>query len=72
MICEYGSGLKVEYSGSLSITKEDQIDVFIKEGSIPGFYKSELDTAARHNSCDELWEVGRKITDRIGYDAHID
>lgn len=72
MVCEFGQGLKVDYAGSLSITKEDQIDVFIREGLIPDFFKDELDMAVSHKSCDELWDVGRKITDRIGYFARIE
>ena len=71
MRCEYDDGLKVDYSGSLKITKGEEVNVFVKEGLIPANFKSGLDAAASHNSCGELRQVARTVTETVGSRACI-
>lgn len=72
MNCEYKGGLKVDYSGSLHIKKGNKIDVFVKDEFIPAHIRAELEMAANHRSCDELWKVGKEVTDTIGFKVRID
>ena len=71
MRCEYNDGLKVDYAGSLRITKGSEVNVFMKEGFIPGDVKTGLETAAGHNSCSELRQVAQGVTDKFGTVACI-
>ncbi|KAF0218531.1 MAG: hypothetical protein FD174_2831 [Geobacteraceae bacterium] len=65
MRCEYGDGFKVDYSGSLRITKGDDVDLYVKESFIPANVKSGLEAAALHNSCGELRQAAQEATDTI-------
>ena len=71
MRCEYNDGLKVDYAGSLRITKGKEVNVFMKEGFIPGNVRSGLDEAARNNSCSELRKVAQGVTETVGNVACI-
>jgi hypothetical protein len=65
MRCEYDDGFKVNYSGSLSIKKGDDVDLYVKENFIPSTVKSGLEAAAVHNSCGELRQAAYGVTDVI-------
>lgn len=66
MRCEYDDGFRVNYSGSLSITKGGEVVLFVKESFIPSAVKSVLEAAALHNSCGELREAAAYgVTDTI-------
>ena len=65
MRCEYDDGFKVEYSGSLHITKGDGIDVVVKGSQIPANAKACLDSAVSRNSCHELRAAARAVTKNI-------
>jgi len=65
MKCEYPDGLKVVYSGSLRITKDnDDVNLFVKKRSIPANVIGALQLASQNNSCAELrraaWRVAFK------------
>ena len=62
MKCEFKDGVKIDYSGSLSIRNGKGINGYLvrKEG-IPDNLRMELDRAVRNDSCKEM----RKITDAI-------
>jgi hypothetical protein len=62
MKCEYGDGFKVDYSGSLRITKGEDVNVYVNESFIPFSAKSGLDAAAMHNSCSELRKAAQGAT----------
>jgi len=62
MKCEYGDGFKVDYSGSLRITKGEDVNVYVGEGFIPYNAKSDLKAAAMHNSCSELRKAAQEAT----------
>ena len=58
MRCEYKDGLKIDYSGSLTVRKGNDLrGVFAKKDSIPAQFKNVLDKAARNNNCDEIRSV---------------
>ena len=65
MRCEYDDGFKVEYTGSLHITKGDEVDIFVKESFIPDCVKSNLEGAVLHNSCGQLRYAAQDTTDSI-------
>ncbi|GFE59575.1 hypothetical protein AOG2_01630 [Geobacter sp. AOG2] len=65
MRCEYKDGFKVDYGGSLHITKGSGVDVVIGRGQIPANVKSCLDSAVTHNSCHELRAASRAATKNI-------
>ncbi len=65
MRCGYKDDFKVDYSGSLHITKGDGVDYLIKEGQIPAYLKSGLDAAVSHNSCHELRMAAKAVTSTI-------
>ncbi len=66
MRCEFNDGLKVDYSGSLRITKGDEVNVFLSANEIPLNIQGELHEAALHDSCGELKRVAREVTDIVG------
>ena len=68
MRCKYEDGLKVDYSGSLHITKGQDVDVFLAEDDLPAAIKGELHEAALHKSCSELRHIAREVTDIVGSD----
>jgi len=62
MNCEYNDGIKVNYSGSLRIKKDDgAVDLYLKKSMIPAKIKSALQAAARHNNCVELRKAACKL-----------
>ena len=65
MKCEYNDGYKVDYSGSLRITKGDAVDLLVKGDQIPASFRGGLDAAASHNSCGELRTAAQVVTDTI-------
>ena len=66
MKCVYDDGLQVDYTGSLSITKGSEVNVFLKANEIPAGIKGELVDAVRANSCGELRHVAQEVTDVVG------
>jgi hypothetical protein len=71
MICEYKDGLKVNYSGSLQITKGKEVNVLIKEGYIPANIRCGLDQASSHHSCRDIRKVADEVTATFGSRACI-
>lgn len=65
MKCEYNDGFKVDYSGSLRISKGDDVDLLVRGGQINAKCRSDLDAAATHNSCSELRAAAKEVTDTI-------
>ena len=65
MRCEYDDGFKVNYSGSLSIKKGDDVDLYVKENFIPSTVKSGLEAAEVHKNCCELRQAAYGVTDAI-------
>ena len=65
MKCEYNDGYKVDYSGSLRISKGDEVDLLVKGDRIPASFRGGLDAAASHNSCGELRTAAQAVTDTI-------
>ena len=62
MKCGYKDDFKVDYSGSLHISKGDGIDFVVKADQIPANIKSCLDSAVNRNSCHELRAASRALT----------
>jgi hypothetical protein len=71
MRCEYNDGLKVDYSGSLRITKGQEVNVYMKEGFIPANIKADLDNATRANDCGDMRRVAQTVTQTVGEKACI-
>lgn len=65
MRCEYKDGFKVDYSGSLRISKGDEVDLLVKGDRIPASFRGGLDAAASHNSCGELRTAAQAVTETI-------
>jgi hypothetical protein len=65
MRCEYKDGFKVDYSGSLHITKGSGVDLAVKGDQIPSNFKACLDSAVSRNSCHELRAAARGVTNTI-------
>jgi len=71
MKCEFTDGLKVDYSGPLQITKGQDVNVFIKEASIPDSIKSDLEMALFKNSCSDMRTVAETVTKTFGSRACV-
>lgn len=65
MRCTYKDDFKVDYSGSLHITKGDGVDLTVTAGEIPANIKSCLDSAVTRNSCHELRAASKAFTGTI-------
>ncbi|HEY6873149.1 MAG TPA: hypothetical protein VI298_10530 [Geobacteraceae bacterium] len=65
MRCDYKDDFKVDYSGSLHITKGDGVDFTIKGSQIPANAKACLDSAVSRNSCHELRAAAKSVTSSI-------
>jgi len=65
MRCEYDDGFKVDYSGSLQITKGNDVNLFVSQGFLPDNVKNDLAAAAAHNSCSELKHAAQEASDII-------
>jgi hypothetical protein len=58
MKCEYSDGVRIEYSGSLSVRKGTEICGYLaKKDAIPESFRYELDTAVRGNNCGDLRKI---------------
>ncbi len=67
MRCEYGDGLKVDYSGSLRITRGKEIfGLSVRENAMTDDFRNELNMAVRSKSCDDLRKIAQAIADNIG------
>ncbi|MBJ6724566.1 hypothetical protein [Geomesophilobacter sediminis] len=62
MRCGYKDDFKIDYSGSLHITKGEGCDIVVKESHIPTNIKSCLDSAVERESCHELRSASRALT----------
>jgi len=62
MRCDYKDDFKVDYAGSLHITKGNGVDLVVQGDQIPANYKACLDSAVRRNSCHELRAAARGVT----------
>ena len=71
MRCEFGDGLRVSYTGPLQITKGQDVNVFIRESSLPDDIRGDLDMALYRNSCNSLREVADRVTKKFGSRACI-
>lgn len=65
MRCEYKDDFKVDYEGSVHITKGDGVDLVVTGREIPANIKSCLDSAVVRNSCHELRAAARALTSNI-------
>ncbi len=65
MRCEYKDDFKVDYSGSLHITKGDGVEIEVRGERIPANFKACLDSAVSRNSCHELRAAARGVTKTI-------
>jgi hypothetical protein len=72
MRCEYKDDFKVDYSGSLHITKGNGIDLVVKGDQIPSNFKACLDSAISRNSCHELRAAARGVTNTINSALNIE
>jgi len=68
MICEYQDGFKVDYTGSLRITRGDNVNVFINSESIPSNYKGILDWAMHSHNCHDMRRVAEEVSGELGKD----
>jgi len=71
MKCEYSDGLKVDYSGSLRITKGSDVNVFMQEGAIPVDIRRQLESASHHSKCQEVRTIAQTVQNRVGNRACI-
>ena len=53
---------KIDYTGSLHITKGDSVDLVVKGDQIADNFKACLDSAVSRNSCHELRAAARGVT----------
>lgn len=65
MRCDYKDDFKVDYSGSLHITKGDGVEIEVKGERIPANFKACLDSAVSRNSCHELRAAARGVENTI-------
>jgi hypothetical protein len=65
MRCEYKDDFKVDYSGSLHITKGAGVDLVVTGDQIPSNFKACLDSAVSRNSCHELRAAAKGVTGSI-------
>ncbi len=66
MRCAFKDGFEVDYSGSLSVSKGEQIGVILSAADIPAGFKSYLDAATRYNSCRELRTIAQEAAAAVG------
>ncbi len=67
MRCEYSDGLKVDYSGSLRITRGKQIfGLLVRENALSQDFRNELDRAVRNRNCSDMRKIAQAIADNIG------
>jgi hypothetical protein len=62
MRCEYNDGLAINYSGSLTVRKGNEINGYLaKEDNIPDSFRKELDKAASSGNCGELRKIAMSV-----------
>lgn len=61
----------MDFSGSLQITKGNDINMIIQEGFLPANIRSGLELAARHHSCRDMRKVANDVTATLGSKACI-
>lgn len=66
MRCDYKDDFKIDYSGSLHITKGSGVDLVVKGDQIPANFKACLDSAVSRNSCHELRSASRGVASSLG------
>ncbi len=66
MRCLYDDGLRVSFAGPLRISKGDEINVCLEPEEIPEDMRGELLEAALHESCSDLRNIARAVTDTFG------
>jgi len=63
MKCEFKDGMTIDYSGSLTVRKGNNIvGVLVKETGLPDTIKNVLDNAARNQNCAELRRLSEELT----------
>jgi len=65
MRCDYKDDFKVDYSGSLHITKGDGVDLVVRGDQIPANFKACLESAVNRNSCHELRAAAKGVTNTL-------
>lgn len=71
MKCQFDDGLKVDYEGSLRITKGSDINVFVEQGHMPSDLRSSLDSASQSNNQQDLRRVCDEVIQKYGNKACI-
>ncbi len=65
MQCDYKDDFKVDYSGTLRITKGDGVNLTVQGSRIPSDFRTRLDAAVSQNDCHELRSVAKEFTSTI-------
>ncbi len=65
MQCDYKDDFKVDYSGTLRITKGDGVSLTFQGSQIPSDFRTRLDAAVQQNDCHELRSVAKAFTSTI-------
>jgi len=61
MKCEFDDDCIVDYSGSLRVTKGDDINLFLKKKTVPGGVQSVFQASVRENDCDKLRKAASEL-----------
>jgi len=63
MRCEFKDGMKIDYSGSLTVRNGNEIvGHLVKDTGLPDTIKNLLDNAARNQNCSELRRITEELT----------
>ncbi|MHC1698032.1 MAG: hypothetical protein AB9919_08270 [Geobacteraceae bacterium] len=63
MRCEFKDGMKIDYSGSLTVRHGNDIaGSLVKETGLPDTIKNVLDSAVRNHNCTELRKIAEELT----------
>lgn len=63
MKCDFEDGMKIDYSGSLTVRNGNEIvGYLVKETGLPDSIKNVLDNAARNQNCSELRRLTEELT----------
>ena len=67
MRCEYDDGLTINYTGSLTVRKGNEINGYLaREENIPDSFRYELDKAAGGGNCGELRKIAMTVATDCG------
>jgi len=66
MKCAYNDGLKVDYSGSLHISKGTDVDLVLRPEEIPSEFKDKLVESTINGNCGKLRAAALEVTDAVG------